>query len=134
MLKKKLEITQPFVNNTGEVTAMVETDRHSILKKENFKTIRNANCNYLVKDMLRCLKYSSTRSTLRVIRSRKFALQNPTSPDSNINCRFLSKDKLIKRLENAQTQRREALKKVVSLSMKINKLFDKESIKVSNDQ
>ena len=54
MLKKKLEITQPFVNNTEEVTAMVETDRHSILKKENFKTIRNGNCNYLVKDMLRC--------------------------------------------------------------------------------
>ena len=85
MLEKDLEITQPFVNNTGEGTAVVETDRHSILKKENFKTIRNTNCNYLVKGMLRYEKCYSTRSTLRAIRSRKVSLQNPTSPDSNIN-------------------------------------------------
>ena len=39
VLEKKL--AQPFVNNTGEVTAVVETERHSILKKENFKIIRN---------------------------------------------------------------------------------------------
>ena len=39
VLEKKL--AQPYVNNTGEVTAVVETERHSILKKENFKIIRN---------------------------------------------------------------------------------------------
>ena len=121
MLEKKLEVTQPFVNNIGEVTAVVETDKHSILKKGNFKTIRNANCNYLVKDVLRCEKCSSTKSTLRAIRSRKVSLQNPTSPDSTINYRFLSKDELIKRLENGQSQRRKALKKVISLSMKKKK-------------
>ena len=113
---------------------MVETDRHSMLKKGNFKIIRNTNCNYLVRDLLRCEKCSSTRNTLRAIRSRKVFLQNPTSSDSNINHRFLSKDELIKRLQNAQSQRRETLKKVLSLSMKINIIFDKESIKVSNDQ
>ena len=134
MLEKKLEAAQPFVNNIGEVIAVVETDRHSILKKGNFKIIRNTNCNCLVKDVLRCEKCSSTRSTLRAIRSRKVSLQNTTSPDSNINYKFLSKDELIKRLENAQSQRQEALKKVLSLFMKINRVFDKESVKVSNDQ
>ena len=79
MLEKKLETGQPFVNNIGEVTAVVETGRHSILKKGNFKIIRNTNCNYLVKDVLRCERCSSTRSTLRAIRSRKVLLQNPTS-------------------------------------------------------
>ena len=113
MLEKKLETGQPFVNNIGEVIAVVETGRHSILKKGNFKIIRNTNCNYLVKDVLRCERCSSTRSTLRAIRSRKVLLQNPTSPDSNINYRFLSKDELIKRLENAQSQRQEALKKTL---------------------
>ena len=112
----------------------METDRHSILKKENFKIIRNTSCNYLVKDVLRCEKCSSTRSTLRAIRSRKVSLQNPTSPDSNINQRLLSKNELMKKLENAQSQRREPLKKIVSFSMKVNRNFDKESIKVSNDQ
>ena len=84
--------------------------------------------------MLRCEKCSSSRSTLRAIRSRNVSLQNPPSPDSNINYRFLSKDELIKRLENAQSQKQEALKKVVSLSIKINRIFDKKSINVSNDQ
>ena len=111
MLEKKLEITQPFVNITGEVTAVVEIDRHRILKKENFKIIRNINFKYLVKDVLRCETCSSTRSTLRAIRSRQVSLQNLTSPDSKINYKFLSKDELIKRLGNAQSQRREALKK-----------------------
>ena len=91
VLGKKLEVTQTFVNNIGEVTAVVETHRHRILKKGNFKIIRNTNCNYLVKDVLRCEKCSSTRSTLRAIRSTKVSMQNPTSPDSNINYRFLSK-------------------------------------------
>lgn len=84
--------------------------------------------------MQRCEKGFSTKSTLRDIRSRKFSLQNPTLPDSNINYKLLLKDELIKRLENAQSQRREALKKAISLSMKINRIFDKEYIKVSNDQ
>lgn len=84
--------------------------------------------------MQRCEKGFSTKSTLRDIRSRKFSLQNPTLPDSNINYKLLLKDELIKRLENAQSQRWEALKKAISLSMKINRIFDKEYIKVSNDQ
>ena len=88
MLGKKLEVTQIFVNNLGEVTVVVETHRHKIFKKGNFKTIRN---NYLVKDVLRCEKRSSTRNTLRAIRSKKFSMQNPKSPDSNINYRFLSR-------------------------------------------
>ena len=85
--------------------------------------------------MLRCEKCSSTRSTLRAIRNRKVSLQNPTSSDS------LTKHQLkifiknfYKRLEDAESHRREALKEVVSLSMKINKIFDKEFVKVSNDQ
>ena len=40
-VRKKLEVTQPFANNTGEVTAVIKTDRHSVLKKENFKLVRN---------------------------------------------------------------------------------------------
>ena len=42
--------------------------------------------------------------------------------------------KFYKKLEDAESHRREAFKEVVSLSMKINKIFDKEFIKVRNDQ
>ena len=41
VLEEKLEVTQPFVNNIGEVIAVVEAGRHSILKKGNFKIIRS---------------------------------------------------------------------------------------------
>ena len=133
VLLHRLEIKQPFTNDSKEIVAFVENSNRTVLRKEEFNRIRHKNCSLFSeteKDICNaCHSYKDFLRTARYRLKKKsdpVKLANRVSDTSKTNFRFLSNEELMLRLENVQKHKREALVKVANMSVMISKLISKE--------
>ena len=119
---------------------MWRTAIRQLFKKEEFNRIRNKNsllfsetdkdiCNtcHSYKDFLRTARYRLKK------KSDPVKLAHRVTDTSKTNCRFLSNEELMLRLENVQKHKREALMKVSNMSVIINKLISKEGEQIEEE-
>ena len=91
--------------------------------KKYFNKFRHVDCNYLIQNKQTCGKCSNFTNSFRSTTSRyhktveepEFKKQR-VSVSSTTNLRYITREELVSRLNNAQNHKREALKKINKLS------------------
>jgi len=135
ILERRVDIKEPFPATDSVRSSHVEASvGKTKLVKSNFDVIRHSQCQYAIFDgsKTRCLKCSDQRKNLYSLRTRsEKESDNRVSDSSKTNIRFLSRDELIQRLENAQKVKQEALKRVSKLSVKVAEMVRTESVGLS---
>ena len=141
VISARLEIKQPFPSDTGNLTEIVEYQGHAQLIKANFEIVRHLNCSYFVDlDEKICKSCQNYTNFLRSSRSRiKINLEpekkkQRVSDSSKTNVRYLTREELEERLSQAQSAKREALKKVSNMAIKIKKLIQEEGVIVTEEE
>ena len=109
IILQRMEIKQPFTNDSRKIVALVENSNRTVLRKEEFNIIKNRNCSLFSEtDKGICNKCHSYKDFFRTtryqlkIKSDQAKLANRVLDTSTTNFRFLSYEELMMQLENVQ--------------------------------
>ena len=130
VINAKLEIRQSFLDKSESIIGILENNAYVPLIKSNFSNVRHKDCLSFCKSGHSC----SSCSVLRKVRSRmKQSMGDIThkrvSDDSHTNIKYLSREELEEQLINTQKKKKESLRKIANLSVKINKLIETNGVK-----
>ena len=70
VINEKLDFSQPFLNEKGEVAAFIEDRAGQQRKVSNYKVIRHVFCEIFTSEMKTCTKRRTSASKLRKRRSK----------------------------------------------------------------
>ena len=139
IINEKLDISQPFLNEKGEVAAFIEDRDGQQSKVSNYKVIYHVLCEiFTTSEMKTCTKCKTYASTLRKRRSRmdqdSERKKLRASDSSTANYRFLTKVELMERLNNTQKEKQKSIQRVMNLTLSINNQIINEGVKTSKEQ
>ena len=139
VINAKLEIRQPFLDKSESIIGILENNAYVPLIKSNFSNVRHKDCLSFCKSGHLCSSCSDYQAVLRKVRSRmKQSMGDIThkrvSDDSHTNIKYLSREELEERLINTQKKKKESLRKIANLSVKINKLIKTNGVKAQKSQ
>ena len=139
VINEKLDISQPFLNEKGEVAAFIEVRVGQQCKVSNYKVIHHVLCEiFTTSEMKTCTKCKTYARTFRKRRSRmdedSERKKLRVSGSSPANCRFLTKVELMKRLNNTQKEKQKSIQRAMRLTLSINSQIVSEGVKTSKKQ
>ena len=135
----KLDISQPFRNEKGEIAAFNENRASQKCKVSNYKVIRHVLCERFtmseMKTSTKCETYASTsRKKLSRLHEDSQRKKLRFCDSSTANYRFINKMELTKRLNNAQKEKQKSIQRAMRLTLSSNNQTASEAAKTSKEQ
>ena len=112
VIQSRLDIKQPLFTENGNQNGIVMNDSNVELDKKFFNKVRHIDCKYFIQNKQICEKCFHFANSLRSTKSRYHkAVEEPefkkqcVSVSSTTNLRYLTREELVERLNNAQNHK-----------------------------
>ena len=132
VLNRRIDFMEPFPSQDGARSAVVEASKgHSKFVKEEFDTIRDVKCHYLVSGETICHPCKELKKKLYLYKSRS---TDQVTPAEHTNTRYLNVEELREKVKRLQTSEQVAVRAAVRLAVTVQQAVVKEGVVVSNSQ